>query len=116
MKEKEEEKINKAWNKVRKKKKIEDRRVVDRRDKRLHGEKRAGEDDRGEETTQDNFSRDLRARRLYLYPKLPYYWITPARRKRILQHIFLFRECPTSIPPTQRPGDDMTKGILSDSR
>jgi len=115
MKEKEEEKINKAWNKVRKKKKIEDRRVVDRRDKRLHGEKRAGEDDRGEETTQD-FSRDLRARRLYLYPKLPYYWITPARRKRILQHIFLFRECPTSIPPTQRPGDDMAKGILSDSR
>lgn len=86
----------------------------------MHRAERAGEDDREEEKTQDNFSRDLRARKLYLYPKLPYYWITPARRKRILreglQHVFLFREYPTSIPPTQRPGDDMAKGILLGSR
>jgi len=55
----------------------------------------------------DNFSRDLRARRLYLYPKPPYYWITPAdvnvSYAGLRRPAFLFRGCPASIHPLGVP-------------
>lgn len=63
---------------------------------------------------RDNFSRDLRARRLYLYPKLPYYWITPAdvnvSYAGLRRPVFLFREYPSSthplgVPKTRTPRD-----------
>lgn len=67
MKEEEEEKIarDKTWDRVE----LEDRRplrAVDRTDKRLHGEERAGEDDRGEETTRQLLSRSPGSQALFI--------------------------------------------------
>jgi len=97
---------------------IEEREAVDDRDKRLR-EKVAEVRMTEARKRRDNFSRDLRARRLYLYPKPPYYWITPAdvnvSYAGLRRPAFLFRGCPASIPPTRCP-ENIVVVFLSRSR